>query len=129
VAEKPLMTVADWTAWLGAGMEVGSHTRTHADLEKTTPELAREEIKGSRQELEEQLRCEVRHFCYPYGRFSAAHSELVREAGYVTATTTRRGRVHTGDEPMALRRVLVAQATNLLQFGAKMLTGYEDRRG
>lgn len=129
VAEKPLMTASDWTSWLAAGMDVGSHTRTHADLEKITQEQAVDEISGSRLELQARLNCEVRHFCYPYGRFGAEHSQAVREAGYVTATTTRRGRVHAGDDPMTLRRVLVAQATNMLQFGAKILTRYEDRRG
>jgi peptidoglycan/xylan/chitin deacetylase (PgdA/CDA1 family) len=123
------MTACDWAAWLAAGMDVGSHTRTHADLEKTMPEQAQDEISGSRQALEAQLGCEVRHFCYPYGRFSSEHSQMARAAGYVTATTTQRGRVHAGDDAMALRRVLVAQATNLLQFGAKILTAYEDRRG
>jgi peptidoglycan/xylan/chitin deacetylase (PgdA/CDA1 family) len=129
VAQKPLMTESDWQSWLAAGMDVGSHTRTHADLEKITPVQARDEISGSRQELETRLSCEVRHFCYPYGRFGAQHSQMVRDAGYASATTTRRGRVHGGDDPMTLRRVLVAQATNPLQFGLKLLTRYEDSRG
>jgi len=129
VAEKPLMTQADWRAWLAGGMDIGSHTRTHADLNQASTEQAREEIAGSKRELETTLGCEVRHFCYPYGRFGAEHSQMAREAGYVTATTTRRGRMHGGDDPMTLRRVLVAQATHLLHFALKIGTTYEDRRG
>lgn len=129
VAEKPLMTETDWRTWLGAGMDIGSHTRTHADLNKLDAEQAREEIVGSKRDLENTLACEVRHFCYPYGRYSPEHSRMVQEAGYLSATTTRRGRVHAGDDPMALRRVLVAQATHLLHFSLKILTPYEDRRG
>lgn len=129
VAEKPLMTEADWRVWLAAGMDIGSHTRTHADLNQASADQAREEIAGSKRELENTLGCEVRHFCYPYGRFSAEHSQMAREAGYVTATTTRRGRMHAGDDPMTLRRVLVAQATHLLHFALKVGTTYEDRRG
>ncbi|MDZ4076355.1 MAG: polysaccharide deacetylase family protein [Hylemonella sp.] len=129
VAEKPLMTEADWRAWLAAGMDIGSHTRTHADLNQTSADQAREEIAGSKRELENTLGYEVRHFCYPYGRFGAEHSQMAREAGYVTATTTRRGRMHSGDDPMTLRRVLVAQATHLLHFALKIGTTYEDRRG
>lgn len=129
VAEKPLMTQADWQAWLAGGMDIGSHTRTHADLNQASADQAREEIAGSKRELENTLGCEVRHFCYPYGRFGAEHSQMAREAGYVTATTTRRGRMHAGDDPMTLRRVLVAQATHLLHFALKIGTTYEDRRG
>lgn len=129
VAEKPLMNEADWRNWLGNGMDVGSHTRTHADLNASSPEQARDQIAGSKQELEDRLGCEVRHFCYPYGRFRDEHTRMVQDAGYITATTTRRGRVQPGDDLMTLRRVLVAQATHLLHFTLKVATAYEDRRG
>jgi peptidoglycan/xylan/chitin deacetylase (PgdA/CDA1 family) len=129
VAQKPLMTETDWQSWLAAGMDVGSHTRNHADLEKASAELAQDEICSSKLDLEARLNCQVRHFCYPYGRYTAEHSRIAREAGYVTATTTRRGRTFPGDDAMTLRRVLVAQATNPWQFGLKILTRYEDRRG
>lgn len=129
VAEKPLMTKADWRAWLSNGMDVGSHTRTHADLTKLSIEEAEDQIAGSKAELQDTLGCEVRHFCYPYGRFDLSHCEMVRQVGYLTATTTRRGRVQVGDDLMTLRRVLIAQATHLLHFGMKICTAYEDRRG
>lgn len=129
VAEKPLMTADDWRLWLASGMDIGSHTRTHADLNQLSLEEARDQIAGSKLELETGLGCEVRHFCYPYGRFAVEHSRLAQDAGYLTATTTRRGRVHTNDDLMTLRRVLVAQATNLAQFFLKIATAYEDRRG
>jgi peptidoglycan/xylan/chitin deacetylase (PgdA/CDA1 family) len=129
VAEKSLMTVADWRTWLTSGMDVGSHTRTHADLTKLTTDESVDQIVNSKNELQDTLGCEVRHFCYPYGRFDATHIEQVRQAGYVTATTTRRGRVHVSDDLMILRRVLVAQATHLLNFSLKVITKYEDLRG
>ncbi|PHM19549.1 MAG: polysaccharide deacetylase [Curvibacter sp. PD_MW3] len=129
VAEKPLMTLEDWLAWRDAGMDIGSHTRTHADLSRLGPDEAREQIAGSKKELEDRLGCEVRHFCYPYGRFGDEHRTMVRQAGYLTATTTRRGRVIPGEDPMALKRVLVARATHLLHFALKLTTAYEDRRG
>ncbi len=129
VAEKPLMSHAEWQNWLASGMDIGSHTRTHADLTLLDATQARDQIAGSRQELEQTLGCVVRHFCYPYGRFRPEHAQMVAQAGYVTATTTRRGRVRLGDDAMQLRRVLVAQATSLPQLALKLLTPYEDRRG
>jgi peptidoglycan/xylan/chitin deacetylase (PgdA/CDA1 family) len=129
VAEKPLMSLNDWCTWRDAGMDIGSHTRIHADLTRLEPRQAQEQIAGSKHELEQALSCEVRHFCYPYGRYTEEHSRLVREAGYASATTTQRGRVRPGDEPYTLKRVLVARATHLLQFALKIATAYEDRRG
>ncbi len=129
VVEKRLMTSADWRTWLDSGMDVGSHTRTHADLTKLTTDEAIDQIANSKSELENALGCEVRHFCYPYGRFDAPHRGLVQRAGYVSATTTHRGRFQPGDDLLTLRRVLVAQATHLLNFVLKIFTQYEDRRG
>lgn len=129
VAEKPLMTFDDWRAWLGAGMDIGSHTRSHADLTRLDADAAFDQIANSRKELEDTFGCEVRHFCYPYGRFDATHQDMAQRAGYATATTTRRGRVGPGDDLFSLRRVLIAQATHPLHFVLKTCTRYEDRRG
>ena len=89
---------------------------------------ARGQIFDSKRELEQTLDCEVHHFCYPYGSFSTEHSEMAKNAGYVTATTTNRGRNSAGADPYTLRRIMVARATNLGLFAAKVMTAYEDRR-
>lgn len=128
VEQKPLMTVEDWRVWRDAGMDIGSHTRTHANLTKLPLEEAREQIVASKQELEQALDCEVRHFCYPYGWFASEHRDMTQQAGYATATTTRRGRVHAGDDPYTLRRIMVARTTHLGLFAAKVMTRYEDKR-
>jgi peptidoglycan/xylan/chitin deacetylase (PgdA/CDA1 family) len=128
ITEKPLMSTDDWRTWRDAGMDIGSHTRSHANLTKLSLEEAREEITLSKQELEHALGCEVRHFCYPYGCFDTTHRHTVQQAGYATATTTKRGLVHAGDDPYTLRRIMVARATHLGLFAAKVMTGYEDKR-
>jgi peptidoglycan/xylan/chitin deacetylase (PgdA/CDA1 family) len=128
VAQKPLMTLQDWHTWRDAGMDVGSHTRTHAKLTELAPDLAREQIGQSKQELEQAVGCEVRHFCYPYGAYAPEHCAMVREAGYVTATTVHRGRVHTGADRYTLQRIMVARATNPILFAAKVATAYEDKK-
>lgn len=128
VAQKALMNPDEWRVWRDAGMDIGSHTRTHARLNDLDTASAENEIAGSRQILEQQLGCSVRHFCYPYGQFQPEHALLARQAGYTTATTTARGRVHPGDDPYTLRRIMVACSTNLALFAAKVFTRYEDKR-
>ncbi len=128
VAEKPLMTLANWRTWYGEGMDIGSHTRTHAKLTELSPGQARDQIALSKSTLEKVVGCPVNHFCYPYGWFGAEHEAMVEQAGYATATTTRRGRVYAGDDLYALRRIMVARATSPIQFAAKIMTRYEDRK-
>lgn len=128
VAPKSLMTKSQWREWHESGMEVGSHTCTHADLTALNPTQAQREIRHSRDELQQSIGCEVRHFCYPYGRFLPEHAQMAQEAGYVTATTTHRGRVRCGDDFYTLNRIMVARATNPVQFWLKVATAYEDHR-
>ena len=128
VAQSPLMSKQEWHLWSASGMDVGSHTRHHANLLELSADEAHQEIAFARQELQSTVGCAVDHFCYPYGWFGPEHVEMVRAAGYRTATTTQRGRVQVGSDPYRLRRIMVARATNPLQFYLKIATAYEDRR-
>ena len=129
VPQKNLMTQQDWLTWIAAGMDIGSHTRNHTDLNTLSREAAAQEIEGSRAEIQQTLGYDARHFCYPYGRFNETHVAQVRAAGYLSATTTRRGRVTVGDCLFDLRRVLIAHATTPVHLALKILTTYEDQRG
>ena len=127
IRQKPLMSKMEWLEWKASGMEIASHGRTHHDLTSLPEAQAREEIELSKQELESEFQCSIRHFCYPYGHYSEAHLAMVKQAGYITATTTHRGRVHLGHSPFELSRIMVSRACNWLQFSIKILTAYEDR--
>ena len=70
----------------------------------------------------------VTHFCYPYGEFRAEHPAMTENAGFATATTTRRGRVARGTDILRLPRVPVLRTTSLVTFWLKLATTYEDRR-
>jgi peptidoglycan/xylan/chitin deacetylase (PgdA/CDA1 family) len=129
VATKPLMSREQLLNWLDAGMDVGSHTCTHADLTKLNDTDAQKEIELSKLSLENSLKTQIRHFCYPYGRMQPIHAQMARDCAYVTATMMRRGRVHSDHNPWELSRVLIARATNPIQFFMKLMTRYEDRRG
>jgi peptidoglycan/xylan/chitin deacetylase (PgdA/CDA1 family) len=116
IPQKPLMGVQQWRDWIASGMDVGSHTRRHCDLTKIDKELAWQEIDESKRELERILGCEVRHFCYPYGKYEDEHLEMVKEAGYFSATTTNYGKFQEGDSHAALRRIMVKGSMNLVNF-------------
>ena len=128
VPARPLMDAGQLKSWLAGGQEVGAHTRSHADLLQTDEASALDEIAGSRRDLESLLGTEVRHFCYPYGHYRPEHAAIAAQAGYATATTTRRSRTRASDDLFALPRVPVLRTTALPLFWLKVATGYEDRR-
>jgi peptidoglycan/xylan/chitin deacetylase (PgdA/CDA1 family) len=86
-----------------------------------------EQLRGSRQDLEDLLGGPVRQFCYPFGQYRAEQVQQVMAAGFEAATTTHRGRVHHGDDMHQLRRIPVVRSTAWPQFLLKLLSGYEDK--
>lgn len=124
----PLMDLDDMRSWLEAGMEIGAHTRNHVNLCATDEVAAREEIAGCKQDLEQLLGIEVRSFCYPYGEHRAEHADMVRQAGYATATAIVSSRTRAGDDLMRLPRISVHLYDKLPSFLARVTTDYEDWR-
>ena len=71
---------------------IGSHSMHHFPLSVLSQQQAKDEIKGSKDILEECLGHPVNHFAYPFGERREATPRdfaLVRQAGYHTAVTTR----------------------------------------
>ena len=125
---KPLMNAEQIEAWIAAGMEIGSHTCSHPNLSKLDDETALRELDESRRTLSEKFGVKVRHFCYPFGRFAKATTELVRRAGYTSAVTTRRGLANERDDLYQLPRASIHGNQGAFKFLLKVATRYEDRR-
>jgi len=132
IAQVPLMTAEQLQVWIDAGQEVGSHTVTHADLVQMGRSEQLREMVQSKTQLEMVIRQPngVQHFCYPYGHLNEDSIACVREAGYLSATTTQRGRALGGSSSnvLLLPRVLVSRTTSWPQLLVKCLTHYEQRR-
>jgi len=127
IAPAPLMDLGQLQQWIASGQEVGSHTQHHVDLTSTDFQTSQSEILNSRISLSQQLNTNIQQFCYPYGRYVSEHIDIVKTSGYVSATTTARGRVHADDSAFELRRIPVVRSTSLPQFLFKILSSYEDR--
>ena len=81
----PLVSAAQVLELAEAGMEIGSHTATHARLVGVGGDKLTAEVRGCRSDLSALLGRPVRGFCYPYGSMDAAAKRAVREAGYAWA--------------------------------------------
>ncbi|MDH5266445.1 MAG: polysaccharide deacetylase family protein [Candidatus Bathyarchaeota archaeon] len=80
---------ADELRHISGGHEVGAHTLSHAMLTCVGKEVAKEEILGSKTSLERILGKRVTSFAYPYGAYRREHVEIVGEAGFLCARTTK----------------------------------------
>ncbi|MBA3592386.1 MAG: polysaccharide deacetylase family protein [Pseudomonadota bacterium] len=127
IAQVPLMDASQLRQWTAGGQEVGSHTQNHVRLLQSDAPTAQAEMTDDKAALETVMGTSVQHFCYPYGEYAPEHVVMAREAGFETATTTRRGRSTIIGNLLELPRVPVVRSTSLPVFWLKIATGYEDR--
>ena len=82
------------------GVEIGSHTRTHARFsELSSPESREEEIAGSKRELEARTGVECKYIAWPFGRLEDVDEvslKATRDAGYRACFGAVRGSVVPG---------------------------------
>ncbi len=128
VPPSSLMTAQHLRQWIDGGQEVGAHTRNHVRLPTLDLVAANDEIALCKTDLEHITGKAVEHFCYPYGEYSPEHVAMVQQAGFVSATTTRRGRIASGDRVLELPRVPVLRRTSRPLLWWKLVSGYEDKR-
>jgi glycosyltransferase involved in cell wall biosynthesis/peptidoglycan/xylan/chitin deacetylase (PgdA/CDA1 family) len=80
-----LLTADELRELHAARVEIGAHTRTHADLSQLTYAAARRELEGSRSDLEDLLGAAVTTAAYPFGRASPDTIRAARDAGLAAA--------------------------------------------
>ncbi|UCH33714.1 MAG: polysaccharide deacetylase family protein [Armatimonadota bacterium] len=87
------------------GVAVGSHTRTHAILIAESPERVRDELAGSRADIETHVGAAPVAFCYPDGAWDERVEAMVRDTGYACACSTDPGMARAGGNPYHLPRI------------------------
>jgi peptidoglycan/xylan/chitin deacetylase (PgdA/CDA1 family) len=122
------MTQSEIQEWLNLGLDIGAHTQTHPLLEELSEQQSQEEIFNCKADLEQMFKVSIQDFCYPFGRFNEPLVNMIKEAGYITATTMSRGRATPQSNKLTLPRIPITHHTLLHLFLAKILTKYEDNR-
>jgi peptidoglycan/xylan/chitin deacetylase (PgdA/CDA1 family) len=77
---------------------------THRWLPRLTSREVAEEVRRSRDDLEDLLGTPIRSFAYPMGGWTAQIRDEVERAGYDVALTVDRGRNLRDQDPVSLRR-------------------------
>jgi peptidoglycan/xylan/chitin deacetylase (PgdA/CDA1 family) len=108
-----------------AGVEIGSHSVSHADLTRLEGDHLRQELTDSRERLSAITGSEVHGFAHPFGRYSDRTTRAVRNAGYAYACTCRQDRVNApGDGPYQLTRLEINATDGRRRFDAKLQGRY-----
>ena len=102
------------------GIEIGSHTVTHADLPALDNTGALKELRVSKLTLERAVGHPVRWFAYPYGSYDARIAALVRRAGYKLAVTTQARTCQSPSRALELNRLEVLDTTRVAGLAAML---------
>lgn len=105
------------------GMEIGSHSASHPILSRIPEKRLRDEVEGSRRELEARLGTEVCAFSFPAGGKDEYMGErvksAVRRAGYTFGISYFNGLERAGlPDPYCLRRLRVSRYVDMPLFKA-----------
>lgn len=128
ITQRPLMSYQEIQAWIDLGMDIGAHTHNHVDLEKVSRLQAENEITQCKVELENIFKLSIVDFCYPFGKFNESIVNIVKNAGFISATTMVRGKANKGSNILKLPRIPITHHTLPHLFLAKVLTKYEDKK-
>lgn len=123
--ESPLMERHHIVEMHEAGIEIGSHTLSHANLNRVTEEQAWEEISRSRILLEILLNAPVSTFAYPYGILNPKAKTMIVDAGYSLACSVSTGPAAFSEDPMEIRRITIFNRGGTAAFALRMLTPYQ----
>lgn len=123
----PCHDVLDWDAIRSVardGVTIGPHSRTHPRLDHLEGDALREEVEGSRVDLERELGASAAPiFAYPDGGHDDRVVAAVGAAGHHISFTTERG---TNDlralDWLRVRRINIGRRSSLALIRAQLLT-------
>jgi len=111
----PPNTPEELRAMAAAGVEIGAHSYSHADLGRLSdPERLRVEVVEARDQLQAAVGCPIRYFAFPYGQranLSRQAFDLAAAAGYDAACSAYGGFNLPGQDGFHLQRIVVDTST------------------
>ena len=123
LAGRPLLSWSDIKDMLREDIHFGAHTRNHLSLTGIPASRTRDEIEGSRADLEQELGLPVLVFAYPYGKNDLTSQAVVEHAGFLGACSFSSGRNDPATPLYALRRTEIRGTDSLLRFVVALWLG------
>jgi len=88
-------------------VEIAAHTRHHPDLTYLSQDAITDEIKGSKNDLQEHLKHPINWFAYPYGSYNDFIVQAVKKAGFKGAVSTIYGTGQSKNNQFIFSRIMV----------------------
>jgi peptidoglycan/xylan/chitin deacetylase (PgdA/CDA1 family) len=115
---RPMLTWEQLAEISTCGIECGTHTHSHLQLDTLSISEAQGEIMQSKKLLEHRLGQKVSSLAYPYGYYTAAVRRLVQEAGFTSACAVKHTLATETTDLFALARLMVRADTTMDDFAA-----------
>ncbi len=128
---KPCMNWEEVREMAEAGFTFGSHTASHAELIKQSENEISEELKRSKNRIEQMLSIPVVSFSFPYAfpemkkGFVHNFRRFLENNGYCDAVTTMIGTIKSGADPYRLKRIPVNSCDDIGLLKAKVTGSYD----
>jgi peptidoglycan/xylan/chitin deacetylase (PgdA/CDA1 family) len=107
-AHCPANSLDQLKSMADSGVEIGAHTRSHADMGAVDDAATRhDELVSARDELARSIGVPIRYFAFPFGQhrnLSAEAFRVCRAAGYEAVCSAYGGYNFPGDDPFHLQR-------------------------
>ena len=114
-----------------SGVHFGSHTVTHPQLRTLKAEAIRDEVRRSKETIEEKLGCPVKSFAYPFAlpetdrAFRQRLRGILEETGYENGVSTIIGTADQSGDRFLMKRLPVNSADDPRLFEAKLVGAYD----
>ena len=118
---RPLLDWDGIRALAAAGVEIGGHGHRHLALDLLPDDEAADEIRRSREEIENGLGSTVESFAYPYGFHTMTTKRLVADAGFGGACGVRHAFSGPAQDALAIARIVVEPDLPMDRFRAWVL--------
>jgi peptidoglycan/xylan/chitin deacetylase (PgdA/CDA1 family) len=126
IGHRPMLSAEEIRTLCVGGIEIGSHSHTHADLTRLDQRESDRELEQSRDALGEIVGRPVRGLAAPFGRANTALAQRAAQAGYQHLVIGGRFLANAAtSDPFALRRITIGREDSLREFARKVSGAYQ----
>ena len=115
-APNRMLSWAQLAELSAAGVEIGAHSHSHAQLDQISEPRLRAELADSKHLLEDRLGHAISSLAYPYGYSSKRVREVSREVGYLQAASVANVTAAPTCDPTRVPRLTIRRSTSLSVF-------------
>jgi peptidoglycan/xylan/chitin deacetylase (PgdA/CDA1 family)/glycosyltransferase involved in cell wall biosynthesis len=121
---RPLLSREQICEMYQNGMQFGAHSRTHPRLVELSLERMREEIVGSKTDLEDIVRQPIIAFAYPFGEYNEPVQEETEKDGFQNGFSAMNGLNINATPSFALHRIEIQGTFSLPRFFLALVLGH-----